>query len=58
MGKIAFKIAEKIAPHLSESQWQAIEDYNAKLDMMSVERYYHKIMGWERCTYDQAVRLC
>jgi len=58
LGKIAFKIAEKIAPHLSESQWQAVEDYNAKLDAISIDKYYKKVMRWEKCTYEEAIEHC
>ena len=58
MGKIAFKIAEKVAPHLSERQWQFIEDYNNYLDNESLARYYKKVMKWEKCSYEEAVELC
>lgn len=55
---LTFKIAEKIAPHLSQSQWDFVEGYNNYLDAASIERYYKKVMRWERCDYDTAVRLC
>lgn len=56
--KAKFKIAEKIAPHLSESQWQKIEEFNAYLDAESLNRYYKKVMKWENCDYEQAKNLC
>ena len=55
---LAFKVAERIAPHLNEKQWQMVEDYNNYLDAMSIEKYYKKVMRWERCTYFDAVELC
>ena len=56
--KAKFKIAEKIAPHLTDSQWQMIEDFNAKLDADSLAKYYKKVMKWEKCSYEDAIRLC
>lgn len=58
MGKITLKIAEKIAPRLSESQWQLIEEWNSKLDDESKKRYYKMVAGWENCSINEAMDLC
>lgn len=58
MGKITLKIAEKIAPHLSDSSWQLIEEWNSKLDDESRRRYYKKVMAWEHCSLQEAMDLC
>lgn len=58
MGKTVFKIAEKIAPHLSDAQWEMIEGINRYYDQESLAKYYKKVMRWERCSYDEAVKLC
>lgn len=56
--KAKFKIAETIAPHLSDSAWNKIEQYNSYLDAESLNRYYKKVMKWENCTYEEAIQLC
>lgn len=56
--KAKFKIAEKIAPHLTDSAWQKIEDWNSYLDNESLSRYYKKVMKWEGCSYEKAIELC
>lgn len=56
--KATFKIAEKIAPHLTEAQWKMVEDYNSYLDQKSIEGYYKKVMKWEHCSYEEAIEKC